>query len=188
MPDLNDLNQLFSAIRFAADKHRSQRRKDTEKTPYINHPIQVVETLWRVGQVRDEDILIAAVLHDTLEDTDTTEKELGELFGQAVLGYVKEVTDDKSLPKARRKELQIEHAPYKSHGAKKIKLADKLCNIHDLAHTPPSDWPLERRQEYFDWSEKVVAGLRGTNPALEALYDVSLAEARASLLIGKKAR
>jgi guanosine-3',5'-bis(diphosphate) 3'-pyrophosphohydrolase len=181
MPDVNNLNQLLAALRFAADKHHNQRRKDAQKTPYINHPIQVAETLGRVGGVQDEAVVIAAVLHDTIEDTGTTEEELGAKFGQAVLDYVKEVTDDKRLPKARRKELQVEHAPTKSHGAKQIKLADKLCNIHDMTHTPPSDWPLERREEYFDWTEKVVAGLRGANPALEALYDVNLAEARASL-------
>jgi guanosine-3',5'-bis(diphosphate) 3'-pyrophosphohydrolase len=187
MPDVNNLNQLLAALRFAADKHRNQRRKDTEKTPYINHPIQVAETLSRVGAVQDEAVLIAAVLHDTIEDTGTTEEELGAKFGQAVLDYIKEVTDDKRLPKTRQKELQVEHAAAKSHGAKQIKLADKLCNIHDMTHTSPSDWPLERREEYFDWTEKGVAGLHGANPALEALYDANLAEARASLRAEKSA-
>jgi guanosine-3',5'-bis(diphosphate) 3'-pyrophosphohydrolase len=162
---------LLKALRFSADKHRNQRRKDSAQSPYINHPIEVVQLLWEVGGVRDNDILLAAILHDTIEDTETRSEDIREAFGEAVVAFVMEVTDDKSLPKRERKRLQIETAPHKSYGAKLIKLADKSCNVRNLVTTPPKDWSLERRQEYLLWTEKVVAGLRGTNPALEEYYD-----------------
>lgn len=174
--------QLFEAIRFAAEKHRNQRRKDGEKSPYINHPIEVAQLLWKVGGVRDTDVLLAAVLHDTVEDTDTRPEEIRDRFGEKVMSLVLEVTDDKNLPKGERKRLQIETAPQKSFGAKLIKLADKSCNVRNLISIPPKGWPLKRRHEYLLWTEKVVAGLRGTNPALEKYYDHELASGK--LLLG----
>lgn len=176
--------QLFEAIRFAADKHRNQRRRDSAKSPYINHPIEVAELLWKVGGVRDTNVLLAAILHDTVEDTDTRPEEIGDRFGEEVRSLVMEVTDDKRLPKAKRKSLQIETAPYKSYGAKLIKLADKSCNVRNLISMPPEDWSLERRREYLLWTEKVVAGLRGTNAALEEYYDHELASGKSLLGIG----
>jgi GTP diphosphokinase / guanosine-3',5'-bis(diphosphate) 3'-diphosphatase len=176
-----DLGTILNAVRFAADKHRAQRRKGAEEIPYVNHPIEVAELLWRVGGVRSVSVLAAAILHDTLEDTDATPEELDREFGAEVRRLVEEVTDDKSLPKQRRKELQVEHAPHKSAGAKAVKLGDKICNVRDVAFSPPAEWPVERRREYLDWSERVVAGLRGTNPALEAHFDEMLARARAAL-------
>lgn len=166
---------LLTAINFSADRHRPQRRKDTLKSPYINHPIEVAELLWRVGGIRDQAVLLAAVLHDTIEDTETTAEEIGSLFGEEVLGVVLECTDDKSLPYLDRKRLQIETAPHKSEKAKLVKLADKICNVHDLNQSPPRWWPKIQKQEYLVWSEKVVAGLRGVNQELEALYDQELA-------------
>ena len=166
--------QLLEAVRFAADKHRNQRRKDSERSPYINHPIEVVQLLWDVGSVRDVDVLLAAILHDTVEDTNTCPEEISDRFGEGVLSLVLEVTDDKNLPKEERKRLQIVNAPHKSYGAKLIKLADKACNVRNLVTMPPKDWSLERRQEYLLWGEKVVAGLRGTNAALEEYYDHEL--------------
>jgi guanosine-3',5'-bis(diphosphate) 3'-pyrophosphohydrolase len=165
---------LLRAFRFAADKHRNQRRRDSAKSPYINHPIEVVQLLWEVGGVRDINVVLAAILHDTIEDTDTRSEEIGDKFGMEVLSLVLEVTDDKSLPKGERKRLQIETAPHKSHGAKLIKLADKSCNVRNLITMPPENWSLERRQEYLLWTEQVVAGLRGTNVALEEYYDHEL--------------
>lgn len=165
---------LIKALRFSADKHRYQRRKDKAKSPYINHPIEVMQLLWDVGEVRELNILLAALLHDTIEDTKTTPDEIADLFDEEVLSLVLEVTDDKSLPKAERKRLQVENASHKSQGAKLIKLADKCCNVRDLVVSPPEDWPLERRREYLMWTAQVVAGLRGTNPALEAYYDREL--------------
>ena len=181
--DLSDeTGSLLSALRFSADKHRYQRRKDHAKSPYINHPIEVAQLLWQVGGVRDVNVLLAALLHDTIEDTQTRPAEIATQFGEQVLALVLEVTDDKSLPKADRKRLQVESAPHKSTGAKLIKLADKACNVRDIVAMPPEDWPLERRREYLLWTESVVAGLRGVNPGLEAYYDGELASGK--LLLG----
>jgi len=176
-----DISQILSAIQFSADKHRDQRRKDREASPYINHPINVADILWRIGEVRDINVIVAAILHDTLEDTDTSENEIEELFGKDVLSLVQEVTDDKSLPKEVRKQLQIEHAPHKSHGAKQIKLADKTSNVRDIANSPPSDWTLQRRAEYLNWAANVVDGLRCANKELETWFDKILADAHEKL-------
>ncbi|HEY3310064.1 MAG TPA: HD domain-containing protein [Anaerolineales bacterium] len=162
---------LIKAIHFSAAKHRDQRRKDEAHSRYINHPLDVTRRLWETGEVRDQTTLISAVLHDTLEDTQTTPLEIGTLFGEEVLSAVLEVTDDKSLPRLVRKRLQIEHAPNISQWAKLIKLADKSCNLYDLIHSPPRRWSLERQQHYLLWTEQVVAGLRGTNLALEQTYN-----------------
>lgn len=172
---------LLKAISFSAEKHRNQRRKNTEKSPYINHPIDVTNTLWTIGNVRDVSILIAAILHDTIEDTDTQPAEISQMFGEEVLSLVLEVTDDKSLPKQRRKQLQVETAPHKSTGAKLIKLADKCNNVRELIVSPPETWSLERRREYLLWTERVVAGLRGINAELEKCYDENLAQGKAML-------
>lgn len=169
-----DTGLLIKAMRFSADKHRYQRRKDPAESPYINHPIEVAQLLWDVGGVRETTVLVAALLHDTIEDTQTKPEEIQEHFGEAVLALVLEVTDDKSLEKAERKRLQIANAPYKSPGAKLIKLADKCCNVRDVVGAPPKGWSLARRREYLLWSEQVVAGLRGTNAALEAYYEREL--------------
>lgn len=172
---------FLKALRFAADKHRDQRRKGGDAAPYINHPIAVTELLWRVGGVREVNTLVAALLHDTIEDTATTPEEIRLAFGEDVLGLVLECTDDKSLPKAERKRLQIVNAPHKSPRARQIKLSDKISNVTEIAANPPADWSLERRRDYLDWSEQVVNGLRGQNPELEALYDQVLAEGRSRL-------
>jgi len=169
---------FIRALTFAADKHQNQRRKGRDHLPYVNHLIRVTDILWRVGEVRDVSTLLAALLHDTLEDTDTTAGELEALFGADVLALVQEVTDDKALPKAMRKQLQVEHAPHLSNGARLIKLADKIDNVYDVSHDPPQDWSHERMVAYLDWAEAVVAGLRGVNVALETHFDAVLHEAR----------
>jgi guanosine-3',5'-bis(diphosphate) 3'-pyrophosphohydrolase len=182
--DLDEATGLFlKAIHFSADRHRDQRRKDVQHSPYINHPIEVAETLWEIGGVRDNLPLIAAILHDTLEDTETTPDEIRALFGEGILSVVLEVTDDKSLPKQTRKQLQIEHAPHISPEAKLVKLADKICNLADLLHSPPQLWTFGRKQDYLLWTEQVVAGLRGTNPALEKRYDELLTQGKRLLNI-----
>jgi len=170
--------QLLKAIAFAADKHSRQRRKDVEASPYINHPIAVATVLAAEGEVFDETILLAAALHDTVEDTKTTFEELEEHFGLEVAGLVRELTDDKSLEKMERKRLQIEHAPQSSNRAKQLKIADKICNIRDITVSPPADWSLERRNEYLQWSDKVVAGCRDVNPKLDQAFDQAVARAR----------
>jgi guanosine-3',5'-bis(diphosphate) 3'-pyrophosphohydrolase len=170
--------QLLKSIAFAAQKHSGQRRKDVEASPYINHPIAVATVLATEGDVSDEAILLAAALHDTVEDTKTTFEELEELFGSEVTGPVRELTDDKLLEKMERKRLQIEHAPQSSDRAKQLKIADKICNIRDISVCPPATWSLERRSDYLNWSEKVVAGCRHVNTRLDQAFDQTIARAR----------
>jgi guanosine-3',5'-bis(diphosphate) 3'-pyrophosphohydrolase len=178
---VESMDMLVKALDYAAVKHQNQRRKGKKQLPYINHPIQVMRVLWEVGQVRDIEALAAALLHDTLEDTDATSAEILSLFGENVLSLVQEVSDDKSLPKSVRKQLQVEHASEVSPNAKMIKLADKICNVYDLSHESPADWTAERIYEYMDWSAAVVGGLRGTNPRLDKEFDRIHAEARTLL-------
>ncbi|KAF7645211.1 hypothetical protein LDENG_00208420 [Lucifuga dentata] len=158
---------VLETVNFAAEKHRNQRRKDPEQTPYINHPIGVARILSHEGGITDIEVLQAALLHDTVEDTDTSPAELEAMFGPVVARIVQEVTDDKSLPKQERKRLQVEHAPHCSQQAKLVKLADKLYNLRDLNRCMPTGWTAERVQEYFVWASQVVKGLKGTNQALE---------------------
>jgi guanosine-3',5'-bis(diphosphate) 3'-pyrophosphohydrolase len=165
------LGLIFEALQFAAHKHRDQRRKDPEASPYINHPIALANILLNEAGVGDPVVICAALLHDTVEDTETDESELVARFGPRIASIVMEVTDDTSLPRARRKELQVEHAPRLSREARLVKLADKIANVRDVASAPPAGWPLERQREYFDWAKRVVDGLRGTDAGLEALFD-----------------
>ena len=162
---------ILRAVAFAAEKHKNQRRKDADATPYINHPIGLANVLKQEGEVDDVVVLVAAILHDTIEDTETTADELRPIFGDEITSIVLEVTDDKSLPKAERKRLQIEHAAVASPKAKLVKLADKICNLRDIATSPPADWSADRKKEYFDWAKRVVEGCRGTNSTLEAAFD-----------------
>jgi GTP diphosphokinase / guanosine-3',5'-bis(diphosphate) 3'-diphosphatase len=166
-----DAGAALRAVAFAAHKHRDQRRKDPAATPYVNHPIALAELMWHAGGVRDSVALIAAILHDTIEDTATTADELIAVFGPDVAAVVGEVTDDKTLPKDRRKQLQIEHAPHLSTAAKLVKLADKICNLRDIIDSPPSAWSRQRCAAYVEWTRAVVDGLRGVCPALEAIFD-----------------
>lgn len=174
----NDFETFLKALRFAAFNHRNQRRKGATQPPYINHPIEVCEILWQVGGVRDITTLVAALLHDTVEDTGVSPEAIAELFGEEVRAVVMEVTDDKNLPKQERKRLQVETAPHKSPRAKQIKLADKISNVREISEDPPVDWDIQRRGQYLDWTEQVVAGLRGDNPALEQRYDAVLSTGR----------
>lgn len=167
------LGRLCAAAAFAARKHSTQRRKDADATPYINHPLTLADVLANVGGVTDIEVLCAALLHDTVEDTDTSADELRAEFGPVIAGIVLEVSDDKSLPKQTRKDLQVEHASHISVNAKLVKLADKICNVRDVSSSPPADWPRERRREYFEWSKRVVDGMRGSNAALEQAFDAA---------------
>lgn len=166
-----DMYRIIDAVGFAAEKHRLQVRKDPNQTPYIIHPIGVADSLMNLGQVRDTEIIIAALLHDTVEDTDATFEEIEQRFGIRVANFVREVTDDKSLPKQIRKQLQIEHASHKSAGAAQIKLADKLYNLTDLLKMPPTDWEIERIDTYFKWAQSVVDQLPLVNPPLKEAID-----------------
>jgi len=160
--------RLLQAAHFAAGKHSRQRRKNKEASPYINHPIEVAQHLSTVGGIIDEAVLMAALLHDTVEDTETTYEELLEHFDKHVADLVMECTDDKNLPKQERKRLQVVNAPHKSTGAKLIKIADKSCNLRSILTDPPEGWSRQRQFEYFKWAEQVVSGLLGHNPALDA--------------------
>ena len=144
---------LIEVASFAAHAHQNQRRKTADAIPYINHPLAVASILTAAG-VTDYDILAAALTHDVLEDTKVDAAELELFIGHSALLYVKEVSDDKSLPKQTRKELQIEHANQLTPGARLIKLADKTHNVSTVSDIV--DWPLERKLEYVDWAEAVV--------------------------------
>ncbi len=178
------LKQLFGALQFAAHKHRNQFRKGSPPTPYINHPIAVAATLVNVGGVDDLELIEVALLHDTVEDTDTLPEEVEQRFGARIRALVMEMTDDKTLEKKVRKLEQIKNAPYKSVAAKKLKLADKTCNVRDIREDPPADWDLDRKIAYFDWAEAVVAGLRGVNELLERHFDNEVAMSRKAIMEG----
>jgi guanosine-3',5'-bis(diphosphate) 3'-pyrophosphohydrolase len=173
----NLLSLLFKALAFSAEKHTKQRRKDIDKTPYINHPISLANILAQ-RWVIDENVLCAAILHDTIEDTETTVEELQEHFGEKITSIVLEVTDDKSLEKSVRKQKQVEHAASISHEAKLVKLADKIANITDIINTPPVDWSSDRKKEYFDWAKAVVDNLRGAHQGLEKDFDELIHKAK----------
>ena len=167
----DELGLVLRAVQFAAHKHTDQRRKDVRATPYINHPIALAEVLHTDGGVCDSRVIAAALLHDTIEDTETTYDELRGLFGEDVADTVVELTDTKFLGKEARKRLQVAKAGKSSAAAKQVKLADKICNLRDILASPPAGWSLGRRQTYFDWAKEVVDQARGVNPKLERMFD-----------------
>jgi guanosine-3',5'-bis(diphosphate) 3'-pyrophosphohydrolase len=182
---MNDIAMVLKALEFAAYRHRLQTRKGEGKTPYINHPIQVASLLANDAGEKDPVLISAAILHDVVEDTVDTKEEkqeliarIGEIFGGEALSLVMEVTDDKSLEKQERKRLQVLHAPSLSERAKKLKIADKIMNVTDVTSNPPVWWSLRRTREYLEWSEKVVAGMRGVSRKLEDIFDEKLREAK----------
>lgn len=172
---------ILKALAFAAHKHRDQKRKDVKASPYINHPIALADVLCNEGGITDENVLCAALLHDTVEDTKTKPAELTENFGKIISGIVMEVTDNKRIVKAKRKQLQIEHAAHASHQAKLVKLADKISNLRDIVASPPVGWNIQRKQKYFDWAKKVVDQVRGTNADLERIFDTIYKKGPASI-------
>jgi guanosine-3',5'-bis(diphosphate) 3'-pyrophosphohydrolase len=167
----DDLGLVLRAAQFAALKHKDQRRKDVKATPYINHPINLAEVLHTDGGVSDPAVIAAALLHDTIEDTETTYDELRGAFGAEVADVVIEVTDVKFLAKELRKRLQVAKAGRASERARQVKLADKICNLRDILASPPARWSLAERQKYFDWAKEVVDQARGVNPRLERMFD-----------------
>lgn len=181
MSQIFNLDAILDAAIFAARKHQGQVRKDRQASPYVTHPLTVTRLIQATGKIHDQDILIAAVLHDTIEDTQTRPKEIRDQFGEDVLAIVLEVSDDKSLKKLCRKQRQVINAPRLSYPAKIIKIADKIANCRDILHSPPKKWSRKRRQEYLQWSADVVEQIRGTNPPLEAAFDALLTEAETML-------
>lgn len=175
---------LLRAAVFAARVHAGHRRKGAAGEPYVNHVLEVAQILAENGA--PEEAVIAGLLHDTVEDSDQdpdpiTHARLGAEFGAAVAGIVAEATDDKSLPKETRKALQVKHAPAKSDSAKMLKLADKISNLRAIAGSPPANWEHARRVEYVGWAGRVAVGLKGVNPALDALFEQTYRAAVARL-------
>ena len=169
-----DIGLLIRALEFAARKHRMQRRKDEDASPYINHPIALMKVLCVEAGIRDVPLLSAAALHDTLEDTETTQAELEADFGREIAMLVVEMTDDKSLPRQERKRLQIANAPEMSRDGTLIKLADKICNLRDVGMSAPPRWSIERQREYFDWAKAVVDRLPRVNSRLLELFTAAV--------------
>lgn len=172
---------VLKAAEFAALKHQDQRRKGESERPYIGHCIEVARMIAEIAKSDDPTILSAAILHDTLEDTETTREELSQAFGERITDFVIQVTDDKSLKKGERKKLQVEHAPHLSPGAKLIKLADKISNVREIGSDPPKGWDEKRREKYFKWAKDVVDALGSVNPELEKEFEEALEKARATL-------
>ena len=181
MNPFSSLEDLFNAAIFAARKHQGQVRKDRRASPYVTHPLAVARTIYEIGGINDRDTLVAAILHDTLEDTQTTPDDIREIFGGDVVSIVLEVTDDKTQIKMERKRQQVIHAEHLSQAARVIKLADKLINCRDIINHPPDDWPLSRRRDYIQWAADVISRVRGTNPQLEDAFDRMLSDAEAKL-------
>jgi (p)ppGpp synthase/HD superfamily hydrolase len=172
MPEcLDAVRQILAAARFAAEKHAMQRRKSSLGEPYVNHLMEVAELLARTADELDANLIAAALLHDTIEDTAATRAEIAAHFGDDVAGLVAEVSDDKSLPKERRKALQIENAPHKSARAQALSTADKIANLRSIMHSPPANWSFERKVEYVNWARRVVGGFASLNGRLAAEFE-----------------
>jgi (p)ppGpp synthase/HD superfamily hydrolase len=176
--------RILRAANFAARVHATHRRKGAVAEPYVNHVLEVARILAENGA--PEDAILAGLLHDSVEDSDQdpepiTHSRLVAEFGETVARIVAEATDDKSLPKETRKALQVQHAPKKSDAAKMLKLADKISNLRAITASPPANWHHARRVEYVGWAGRVAAGLKGVNPALDALFDATYRDAMAQL-------
>jgi guanosine-3',5'-bis(diphosphate) 3'-pyrophosphohydrolase len=174
---MNDLVLVSRAADFAAERHRDQRRKGRGQVPYVNHLADVARLLAVATKGADAELVAAGWLHDTVEDTATSHNELVSAFGDDVASLVREVTDDKSLPKAERKRLQVAKTPAKTPRAKMIKLADLTSNLRQL----PDDWEAQRIHDYFEWADQVAAGCRGVNAELERTFDQTAASGKAAL-------
>ena len=161
---------MARALDFAARRHAGQRRKGLSAEPYVNHLTEVALLLAEASDGKDPELVMAGLLHDTIEDTDTTRAELVEAFGEEVAGLVFEVTDDTSLPREERKRRQVRTAPSKSLRARMIKLADKIANLHSIAVSPPVGWSGRRKREYVAWAREVAAACGPTNRMLEELF------------------
>ena len=166
---------ITRAAHFAAQRHTHQRRKGELAEPYINHLTDVAVRLAEATHGNDPELIAAGLLHDTIEDQGVTHAELAQHFGTDVANLVSEVTDDKSLPKAERKRMQVVHASHASVRARMLKLSDKCSNLQSILVSPPPDWSTQRRLEYFDWARDVVAGCRGVNARLESEFDAHYA-------------
>ena len=168
---LQAVRDVMKAAHFAADRHREQRRKGATAEPYVNHLLEVAELVANALSGPDPNLVMAALLHDTVEDVGVTKEELIQTFSEDVANLVMEVTDDKSLPKKERKRLQVANAPHKSVRAQVIKLADKISNLRAILASPPTDWSVDRQREYFEWAKQVVDALSAPSPSLKAEFE-----------------
>ncbi len=178
---LESLQRILYAAHYAAEKHAQQRRKGAGAEPYVNHLLEVARLVSEALQEPDANLVIAALLHDVVEDAGVTRAQLAAEFNEDVASLVMEVTDDKSLPKHERKRLQVEHAPHKTVRAQMIKLADKISNLRALLVSPPEDWDVRRRREYVIWAERVVSGLSAPSPLLMGQFRVLFEELIAAM-------
>jgi (p)ppGpp synthase/HD superfamily hydrolase len=165
------VRRILAAAHFAAEKHAQQKRKGENGEPYFNHLLEVAELVAASSPHLDVELVMAAFLHDTVEDTGITLQELEQRFGKDVADLVAEVTDDKSLPKETRKQLQVEHTPEKSPRAQTLKLADKTSNLRAIIASPPVGWSRERKLQYFEWARQVVSGIASPNEFLKSEFD-----------------
>lgn len=165
-----ELCMVLRAAFFAGEKHKDQRRKDANQTPYINHPLEVAFILMEEGGVTDAATLAAALLHDTIEDTNTTREELALIFGREISDLVVELTDLKTTAPEIKKQSELEHAKHLTPKAKLVKLADKTANIRDLVTMPPADWDLRRKKDYFDFAHEIAEITGEVSPELLAVF------------------
>ncbi|MGC2742683.1 MAG: HD domain-containing protein [Candidatus Angelobacter sp.] len=168
---VDSVRRIMAAARFAAEKHAQQKRKGENGEPYFNHLLEVADLIAASSPKLDVELIMAAFLHDTVEDAGVTLQELERLFGKDVAALVAEVTDDKSLPKETRKQLQVQHTPEKSSRAQTLKLADKISNLRAIISSPPVGWSLERKQQYFEWARQVISGIASPNEFLKSEFD-----------------
>jgi len=173
---------VLKAADAAARWHVHQRRKGAAKEPYINHLLEVATLVAEATGGKDPNLVIAALLHDAIEDCEVPAQLIAETFGSDVADLVVEVTDDKTLEKGERKKRQVDGAPKKTDRAKLLKLADKTSNLRALVLSPAPDWSVRRRIEYIEWARKVAQGLRGVHADLERQFDEAARAAERSLV------
>jgi len=178
------LTVVLNAAVQAADWHTAQRRKGAAQEPYVNHLLDVACLVAEATGGEDVNLVVAALLHDAIEDQQIAPAVIAEAFGEDVAALVLEVTDDKALPKPQRKRLQVEHAPHASPRAALLKLADKTSNLNALASSPPAEWPEQRRLDYVQWARDVAAGLQVTNAWLRQRFEIAANAAERSARSG----
>ena len=184
---MNELVTVLKAADAAARWHVNQRRKGAAQEPYVTHLLEVAKLVTEATDGADHNLIVAALLHDTIEDQGVTREEIAAQFNDDVAALVVEVTDDKKLPKAERKRLQIEHAPKLTPRAKILKLADKISNLRSVTTSPPADWPTQRCADYVTWTTKVVQGLRGASDLLEQEFDRAATDAERTIPLASTA-
>ena len=160
---------ILKALNFAREKHEGQFRKDEFQRPYIVHPVGVYGLLFNAG-IENEDVLCAALLHDTIEDTNTTFDELAIEFNIEVAGLVGEVTNNPAISKAKQKLMQLEDAPYMTNGARLVRFADKINNLNDIAEFPPVGWDKAKKDRYVEFCKELIPLLNIDNEYLNKKF------------------